>query len=67
MREGGGEGDPGGRGMLSVQDWQAVFLGDELSVEVEEPVEATGGLGFIDVPRHDQVGRVVVPFGFDES
>ena len=42
-------------------------LTDELRVEIEEEIEAAVGLGFVDLSRHDEIGRVVVAFALDEA
>ena len=42
-------------------------LEDQLGIEVEVEFEAAGGFGFVDGAGHEEVGGVVVAFGFDEA
>lgn len=44
-----------------------VWLADEFGVEVEVKVEAAVGFGVVDPAGHEEVGGVVVSFGFDEA
>ena len=44
-----------------------IWFADELGVEVEKEVETAVGFGVVDVAGHEDVGGVVVAFGFDEA
>ena len=51
----------------SVQHRLRIRLADEAGVEVEEVIQPAVGLGFVNVPRHEQVGRVVVALASHEA
>ena len=50
-----------------VEDRVGVGFLDELGVEVEEEVEAAVGFRVVNLAGHEDVGGVVVAFGFDEG
>src|SRR3954468_5069956 len=51
----------------SVQDRERVWLLDQFGIDIEEKIKAAIRFRFINLASHQDVGRVMIAFGFDKA
>ena len=52
---------------FSMQHGQGIRDAHQFGVPIQIPIQAAVCFGFVNVPGHEEIGCIMVPFGFDQS